>query len=111
MPNSGHSEAKIFGEYVLYAILRERDRRLRAPCYLASMHGTATTSVNGINETLKGFTDVAELSLISGENLDKYDLKILLFDGNGGRLLLTCKDVSNLRISEFGGGLTQFLAL
>ena len=75
------------------------------------MHASDSTSAQEINEVLKGFTNVVQLSLTLSGNMDHYDLTILLAEDTGGTLHLSCKDVSNLQISEFGGGLTQLLAL
>jgi hypothetical protein len=75
------------------------------------MRATPSTSVDEINEDLKGFSSLVELGLTSEQSLGKYDLKIILANDEGRTLLLHCKDVSSLRLSEFGGGLTQILAL
>jgi hypothetical protein len=80
-------------------------------CYRASMQATISTSARAINEALNGFANVVELSLISRGNLASYDLTVVLANDNGDSLRLRCNDVSNLRVSEFGGGLTQLLAL
>ncbi len=40
-----------------------------------------------------------------------YALRITLANGSGEAIVLFCEDFSNLHVSEFGGGLTQFLVL
>jgi hypothetical protein len=62
-----------------------------------------------INDALRGFTDVLGLSLMIDPVSGKYQLTLELADVRSMSTLLRCADVSNLCLSAFGGGLTQFL--
>ena len=64
-----------------------------------------------INEGLVGFTDVIEAEVVATAQRWSYSLKLILADDSGNTVALRCEEVSNLRIRDFGGGLTQFLAL
>ena len=67
-------------------------------------------SASQINNTIAGFTDVAELSIsLSGQN--GYELALVLLNTDRAGVKLECFDISNLAVAEFGGGLTQFLCL
>ena len=68
-------------------------------------------SISQINRALFGFTDVLELHLSRDLSTGSYQLRILLENAAAEVVVLGCQHVSNLSISEFGGGLTQFLAL
>jgi hypothetical protein len=68
-------------------------------------------SVGQINEALAGFTDVEELSLGPRSIQGQYALRIILADPRGNRVILRCEDISGLKITDFGGGLSQFLCL
>jgi len=68
-------------------------------------------SVEQINEALAGFTDIEELSLGPRSRQERYDLRVVLTDARGGRIALNCGDVSGLKITDFGGGLSQILCL
>ena len=68
-------------------------------------------SIEQINEALAGFTDVISLEIVATRAQWAYALRITLADASGETVLLFCEDISSLRVSEFGGGLTQFLVL
>src|ERR1017187_2698497 len=68
-------------------------------------------SLGRINELITGFTDVEELTIGPRSPAGRYELRILLADPQGNSVVLKCGDVSNLKIADFGGGLTQFLCL
>jgi len=68
-------------------------------------------SAEQINQSIAGYTDVAQLNLQVDPSSGKYELTLALFDAQGNEAVLRCKDVSNLALSEVGGGLTQFLSL
>jgi hypothetical protein len=68
-------------------------------------------SAERINQSIAGFTDVVELKLQMDPSSGKYELTLALSDAQGKVAVLKCKDVSNLALSEVGGGLTQFLSL
>lgn len=68
-------------------------------------------SAEQINQSVTGFTDVVELKLQAAPSCGKYELTLVLSNAQGKEVVLTCKDVSNLALSEVGGGLTQFLSL
>lgn len=68
-------------------------------------------STDEINEALAGFTDVISLETVAAGAQWSYDLRITLANASGKAVVLHCEDVSSLHISEFGGGLTQFLVL
>jgi hypothetical protein len=70
-----------------------------------------TLSVEHLNAVLVGFTEVIELKLQTDRASQEYDLQLVLADGRGDTIVLNCSGISNFRMSEFGGGLTQFLAL
>jgi hypothetical protein len=63
-----------------------------------------------INEAINGFSDVNDLNLLIDKATGSYELRIVLAHPSGQSLLLSCRDVSSLRLADFGGGLTQFLA-
>jgi hypothetical protein len=67
------------------------------------------SKAESINEALRGFTDVMGLSLIIDPVSGKYQLTLELADAGSRSIHLRCADVSSLRLSAFGGGLTQFL--
>jgi hypothetical protein len=67
--------------------------------------------IEQINEVLTGFADVISLEMVAIRAQRGYDLKITLANSSGEVIVLSCGDVSSLHISEFGGGLTQFLCL
>ena len=64
-----------------------------------------------INHAISGFTDVSELSLSINHREGKYDMTLVLSNSKDEIVILKCQDVSNLRVSDFGGGLTQFMCL
>ncbi len=68
-------------------------------------------SVIQLNSALSGFTDVTELRLLADPSTGAYGIKLTLEDSAGASVTLNCSNVSGLSLSEFGGGLTQFLAL
>ena len=68
-------------------------------------------SAEQISQSIAGFTDVVELKLQADPSSGKYELTLALSDAQGKEVVLNCKDVSNLALSEVGGGLTQFLSL
>ena len=63
-----------------------------------------------INKTIAGFTDLVELT-ISRFTGSGYELRLVLANTELAGVHLECSDVSNLKIAEFGGGLTQFVCL
>ena len=69
------------------------------------------TTSEEINAAIAGYTDVVTLELHLDVLTGFYELRLELCDANNDSLILSCQDVSNLRIVEFGGGLTQFLGL
>jgi hypothetical protein len=75
------------------------------------MLGEAGLDAGTINRALAGFTDVVSLSLSDGSAGGAYNLELVLANAGGEAVTLRCLDVSELCISEFGGGLTQVLAL
>ncbi len=70
-----------------------------------------TRLIEQINEALAGFTDVISLEITATRAQYAYALSITLADASGETVILFCEDISNLHVSEFGGGLTQFLVL
>jgi hypothetical protein len=68
-------------------------------------------SAEHINEALRGYTEVVKLSLEADRTSGMYELTLSLANSEGHLITLTCHDVSSLRLSDFGGGLTQFLTL
>jgi len=68
-------------------------------------------SAEQINQSIAGFTDVVQLQLEVDPSSGKYELTLALADAQGKEVVLKCKDVSNLGLSEVGGGLIQFLSL
>jgi hypothetical protein len=70
-----------------------------------------TASETQLNGILVGFTEVAELCLSRNCSSGAYELRLTLGNACGEVVHLNCLDISNLAITEFGGGLTQFLVL
>jgi hypothetical protein len=68
-------------------------------------------SIEQINEGLAGLTDVMNLEMTATPHQWSYSLKVTLANSSGQTVVLCCEDISSLHISEFGGGLTQFLVL
>ena len=65
-----------------------------------------------LNAALVDFGDVLELGISSGYPVGSYDLRIVLFSNVEAKsIALVCQCISNLRIRQFGGGLTQFITL
>jgi hypothetical protein len=62
-----------------------------------------------INNALSGFSNVLGLCLMIDPISGKYQLTLELADERSTSTLLRCVDISNLHLSAFGGGLTQFL--
>jgi len=69
------------------------------------------TSVAELNQALAGFNEVVDLSLSLDNSVEAYGLFIILSDGKGSRIMLKCAKVSRFNLTNFGGGLTQFLKL
>jgi hypothetical protein len=67
-------------------------------------------SASEINNAIESFTDVVELRISSSAGRG-YELTLMLANTDRAVAKLECSDVSNLRIAEFGGGLTQLLCL
>jgi hypothetical protein len=68
--------------------------------------------IDELNRRLAGFTDVMEMALRWNYASCGYDLSIVLSHQIDARTLtLRCSNVSQLRLSDFGGGITQFLGL
>lgn len=64
--------------------------------------------IGSIEKRLQGYCKVAGFHLDTRPDL-YYDLVLVLEREEDSRLIrLVCKDVSNLRLEDFGGGLTQF---
>ena len=72
---------------------------------------TMKLSAEQINRAITGLTDVMELKLESDALTGKYELTLVLLGAAGNTVVLKCEDISNFGLSEFGGGLTQFLML
>ena len=68
-------------------------------------------SVEQLNEALAGFAHIDELRLSMPSNQGRYDLRLVLTDSRGDKIVLNCGEISSLRIADFGGGLSQFLGL
>jgi len=69
------------------------------------------SSASQIYNAIAGFTDVVELSISRQSETGGYDVALVLTDPDRSAVRLECVDVSNLALTHFGGGLTQFLCL
>lgn len=66
---------------------------------------------SGSTSKIRGFTQLNRLHLDGGADFE-YDLLLELEDPHSGaKIEVRCAQVSNLRLSEFGGGLIQLLCL
>jgi hypothetical protein len=70
-----------------------------------------TLKIEEINKRLFGFTDVLRLDLRQNAVDGSYDMEIVLANSSGSTTTLSCADISGLRLTGFGGGLTQILGL
>lgn len=68
-------------------------------------------SLGELNKALAGFTDVLRMEISFDLSQAIYELEIVLANDVHELITLRCKDVSGLQISEFGGGMAQFMLL
>jgi hypothetical protein len=68
-------------------------------------------SLDELNKALAGFTDVLRMEVSFHLSQAIYEVEIVLADDVHKVITLRCKDVSGLQISEFGGGMAQFVLL
>ncbi|HEY2861353.1 MAG TPA: helix-turn-helix domain-containing protein [Terracidiphilus sp.] len=68
-------------------------------------------SAQDVNNAIFGYSEVLEFSLLTDVSTGFYDLKLKLGNATEIAIVLFCRDVSNLSLTKFGGGLTQVLAL
>jgi hypothetical protein len=68
-------------------------------------------SIEQINESLAGFSDVVSLEIAATRARSADALRITLANSSGETVVLFCEDVSGLHLAEFGGGSNQFLVL
>jgi hypothetical protein len=69
------------------------------------------TSAEQINRNLAGYTEVRQLDIQFEVETGSYELQLTLADAQGDTRILSCRDISSLKMDDFGGGLTQFLVL
>ena len=67
-------------------------------------------AAENLNRQIIGFTNVIELAL-TYEQEDGYTMKLLLENSQQYQIELRCTNVSELKLDQFGGGLSQFLVL
>src|SRR5580704_9046486 len=68
-------------------------------------------SVEEINRVLAGFSDVQELAISFEPAFGTYSLKLVLAGASEHTITLQFGEIRDLRLIEFGGGLTQILGL
>jgi len=71
-------------------------------------------NVSAVNDTLRGFTALRRLTFETLDGCSTYALRLDLAESESARALtlsVTFEDVSNLRLFDFGGGLTQIMYL
>jgi hypothetical protein len=68
-------------------------------------------SAEEVNRCIAGFTEVVQLNIAANFGRASYDLEITLANTSGDTVKLSCTDISQFRVSEFGGGLTQLSGL
>ena len=68
-------------------------------------------TIENANDTLRGFTDVLSLEFNWSLTECRYDFKLVLTNDSSQKRTLLCNGVSGVKLSRFGGGMSQFMLL